>query len=184
MTKNQSIASYVAIFIVGLALGVGATYTATKQSLSTGGIDNSYQAGFEAAKQRVLESGAGMILKTPDEIRSLSGTVTEIQGNRITLHVQSVDPFADATLNDRIVTVTGDTKITKLAQKDPQTIRSEAKANAEKIDQNESQKIVEPFVETDSALSDITVGSDVNVTATDNIKTAKTFTVAEIQITR
>ena len=95
---------YIGTLIVGIALGAGATFV-------IGG--GTYQAGFNDAKKLVTESPAGMMFRTPDDIRTISGTVTEVNGNRITIHTQSQNPFDDPALADRIVTITSETKITK-----------------------------------------------------------------------
>ena len=104
-------AQYFGAVVIGLLIGAGASFVFLRQAPV--GTENTYQAGFDAAKKLVLASTMGNILRTPDDVRSLSGSVIAVNGNSITIHTQSPNPFDDPALADRIIIVTKDTKITK-----------------------------------------------------------------------
>ncbi|MBI5400894.1 MAG: hypothetical protein HZB12_02175 [Candidatus Yonathbacteria bacterium] len=175
---------YVGAVIIGILVGAGASFAYFKQAPASS--ENTYQAGFDAAKKRVLESQMGMMLRTSDDIRVLSGTVTAVNGNRITLHTQSANPFDDdPSLSTRTVLITSETKIVKLSQKDPKEMQAEMTAfmkNMQTIKGGTPAMPPEPFTRASATATDIAVGISLNITATENIKTAKEFTTSEIQI--
>ncbi|HAS84529.1 MAG TPA: hypothetical protein DCS23_00425 [Candidatus Yonathbacteria bacterium] len=175
---------YIGAVIVGIIIGAVASFTYFNQApASIGG--GTYQEGFNAAKKLVEESSFGMMLRTPDDTRTLSGTVTSVQGNRITIHTQTMNPFEDPALLDRTIIVTKDTKISKLTTKDPKVMQSETEAFM-KMMQGDNTGLPtmppEPFVRAPSDIASIIVGTILNVTATENIKTLKEFTASEIQV--
>lgn len=176
---------YIGAAIVGILLGAGASFIYLKQApVSVGG--GSYQAGFDAAKKLAEEGPLGMMLRTPDDIRTISGTVTAISGNQITIHTQSANPFDDPTLLDRTITVTATTKITKISPVDPKVFQTEMTDYMKKMQgtKSPSQPLTPPasFTSTPATLASIAVGDTLNVTAIENIKTAKEFSASEIQI--
>lgn len=176
---------YIGAVIIGIIIGAGASFVYFKQAPVTTG-ENTYQAGYDAAKKRALESQLGGMFRTPDDIRTLSGSVTDVSGNRVTIHTTSINPFEDPMLDDRTITVTADTKIFKLTQKDPKTFQAEMDAFMKKM---QSAKIgsspatpPSPSTKTTADIASITVGATLTVTAVENIKTAKEFSASEIQI--
>lgn len=125
-----------------------------------------------------------IVFGTTDEVHRLAGSVTAIKGNSFTLHTQAQG--ADASLADRTVTVTSDTKVIKLATRDPKALQSEM---ADFMKKQQSGKVQtelvlppEPFTHTDAVASDIALGGIVMVTAVENIRTKKNFIANEIQI--
>ncbi len=182
VTPQNHLAQYVGMLVIGLIIGAGASFAFLKSSPTTG--NDSYQAGFDAAKQLVLDSSLGGMFKTPDDIRSLSGTVTAISGNQLTLHTQSTNPFDDPALADRTVLINASTTVVKLAQKDPKTFQTEMNAFMKATQSGTSQPATppEPFTRVPATVADIAVGNVVTVSAADNVKTAKSFTASQIQI--
>lgn len=74
---------YLGAVIIGVIVGASASFVYFNQAPAGGG--NSYQAGFDAARARVEQSAVGGMFQTMEDIRSLSGTVTAVSGNRITI---------------------------------------------------------------------------------------------------
>lgn len=171
---------YIGAVIVGVIVGAGVSFVYFNQ----GG--NSYQAGWNAARARVEQSAIGGMLHSPEDIRSLSGTVTAVNGNRVTLHLQSVNPFEDPALDDRIVTATADTKILKLSLKDSKVFQTEMEAFAKAMQAGkgapQGMTPPEPFTRDPADVASITVGNTLSVSATENIKNTKEFSASEIQI--
>lgn len=138
-----------------------------------------YDAGFAAARKVVEDSTLGNFFKTPDDVRTLSGTVTAIEGDKITMHLASINPFDDQSLNDRTVLITADTKIVKNVAKDPKTLSEElakyrftAKGGA----------APQSYVQIITSMSDIKVGTSVLVKSSENVKMMQEFTASEVQI--
>lgn len=195
---------YIGAVILGIIVGMGALFVYFNQTseenicLNQISEENTYQAGWNAAMERVERSAIGGTFHVPDDIRSLSGTVTAVSGNRITIHTQLSDPFEDPALDDRIVTVATDTKILKFSPKDPKvfqaemeafskTIPSETGLSTTSIGQTSNgvpQNTVppEPFTRDPADVASIVIGNTLDITATENIKNAKEFLASEIQI--
>lgn len=176
---------YIGAIFVGVLIGACASYLYLRQAPV--GTENTYQAGFDAAKKLVEESSVGPMLQVSADMRAVSGTVTLVNGNRITIHTQSMDPFIDPSLLDRTIIVSGDTNIINLSPKDQKVMQAEMEEFMKRVQSGETmtQTVVapEPFTRVNTSISDITVGAMINVTATENIKTMKEFTASEIQIT-
>ncbi len=107
-----------------------------------------YQLGFSTARNLVENSAFGTLLRGPDDIRTLIGTVTAVGSDRITLHTVSNNPFDDFTLGDRTVLVDSSTKI--VTQPSPGVFKND--------------------------IANIQVGDTFLVTADMNIKSLKIFT--------
>lgn len=176
---------YIVAVIIGILVGAGASFVYFKQAYSST-TGNSYQDGFDAAKKRVLESPMSATLRTPDDIRTISGVVTAVNGNRITIHTQSMNPFEDPTLDDRIIIVTADTKISKLSSKDPKVYQTEMNVFMKNMQSAKpsSNPLIPPtlFTSTSAVVADIIAGSIISVTAGENIKSTKEFSASEITI--
>ena len=139
-----------------------------------------YRSGFNSAKSLVENSSLGAMLRTPDDIRILPGTVTAVGADRITIHSVSNNPFDP--LSDRTVLITTSTKITKFTQKDPAMFKAEMDVYTKAAKSKTPPTPPEFFTIAAIAATDIKVGDTVMVTATDNIKSLQTFTAAFIQI--
>ncbi len=159
-----------ALLLVGIAIGV---FADPYLPASLSNTQKGYQAGFESAKTLVASSSIGAMFNTPADVRSLSGTVTAINGGTLTLHVGMEDPFGDPALADRIVTVDASTTIVRLS------IRPGSPALATGKDAIPAPPL---FTQTAVSLSNIGIGDPLTVTATENIATAKDFTATGIQI--
>jgi hypothetical protein len=127
---------------------------------------------------------ASMSAPSQDEVHTLSGKVTAIQGSGFTLHMESA-PFGDQTLLDRMVAVTGDTKVTKTEPKDQKIMDPEMTEFMKKLGDMEKNPHIllspEPFTRTVSSAYDISVGDFVVVKSYENISTKKNFLASEIQ---
>ena len=170
-TKSRTRVLILIAICLAVILGIGASYFG-------------YQAGFNDAKSLVENSGIGKVLRTPDDIRTLSGVVTAIDGDRITMHIQSVNPFDDQTLNDRTILITADTKIVKLVQKDPKTFQSEMAVFIKTAASNENAgtQPPQPFTQVAVDVASIAADDSLMVTSLENIKTLKEFPASEIQV--
>jgi len=122
--KNSIIISLIValvFFTLGYALGAslspktGGKTSSFLSGLSTGA--NTFQAGWDAAKKRLADSGFGAPMANL-EIKNLTGQVTAVKDNAITIKISPLEPLADPSLDQRIVKVDANTKIYVLVQKD------------------------------------------------------------------
>lgn len=175
---------YIGVLIVGLVVGMGASSVYFKQAPA--GTENTYQAGFDAAKKRVEESSFGMMIRTPDDIRALSGTVTAVSGNRITIHTQSINPFDAPALLDRTIVITKDTKIIETSQGDMKAFRVEMEAFMKKTQAGRGTGATRPSLPAPVSVTvdilSIKIGDTLTVTAVENIRATKEFSASEIQV--
>ena len=176
----------IVILLIGVVLGaVIDPYLPTSISNAKKG----YQAGFDAAKKVIRNSSLAGIL-TPSDVRTLSGRVTSVGANQITIHYIPTDPFADPSLADRIILVNSSTSIVKLTQKDPKVFQTEMAAFLKAVETSSSTPTQSTLPSTPPSsstavtisLTDIKVGDAVTVMASENIGTAKEFTASEIQV--
>ena len=138
MSNKKFIVIGIIIAVVCFALGfIVAQMNKTGVSLG----ENTFQAGWDAAKQRLAESGfapaiAGM------EIKTISGEGKEIKGNKINLKIRPLEPLADPKLDNRVVVVDDNTKIFKLESRDPVEYQKEMDVYNRKIQQQTANPAV------------------------------------------
>lgn len=176
---------YLAMLMLGILLGASASFIYFRQELSKG--ETAYQSGFEAAKKLVVESPLGGMFRIPDDVRVLSGTVTAINGNRVTFHLQTSSPFEDQTLNNRTILVASSTTLSKLMQKDQKEIQAEMekliKASPSKTSGTSTSPVMpSAFTTATASIKDIVVGDSITVITSANVKTLKEFPAQEIKI--
>jgi len=180
-------------FTLGYLIG-GINITPTGQLVKGA---NTYQAGWDAAKKRLTDSGYLPIIDNM-EIKNISGQVTAVKGSTVALKIRPLEPLADPNLDERIINVDSNTKIYILEQKDQAQYQSEM-AEFNKKMQEQLKNPLEPgqapippvgdvgppefFVKKEASISDIKVGMNINVIAADkDIKNAKQFSAAEINL--
>lgn len=170
----------VTYFSIGvLLLLAGAVIGAfVMQYFSSGNSSTSYQAGFDAAKTLVENSSVGGMFKTPDDVRILSGTVSAISGNQLTLHTNVVNPFDDPALADRTVLMNASTTVVRLIQE----VSAQQPTTKDTANESGPSVPIVSFATTTASASDIGVGDAVTVIASENVKTLKEFSAASIQI--
>ena len=173
--------SVIIAFLVG-AVAVGFADPYLPASLSN--TQRGYQAGFDAARTLVENSSLGSFFQTPADVRMLSGTVTAINGNRVTFHTQATNPFDDPTLANRVASIDASTTITTQTRKDQKTYQADISAlvQAHTVAASTTAAIISPFVTTPASISDIKVGTSINVSAAENIQSSGEFTASAIQI--
>ena len=167
------IAAGVALILVGAVIGAFADpYLPAVVSNSQKG----YQTGFDAAKKVVENSPLGSLVRTSDDVRVVSGTITAINGQQFTLHTQvAINPFETAQLIDRTVLLTANTKVTLSSPKDSKIVQ-------QIMSQPRTSTSTSLYNQTAVSASSLKVGDSVLVTATENAQNLAQFSAAEIQI--
>ena len=151
--------------------------------------DDTFQAGWDAAKQRLAESGF-MPAMGDMEIVSVTGEVIEVQGSKISLKINPLEPLADPELDNRIVEIDENTKIYQLIQRDQAEYQKEMeefdRIMMEQMENPEAMaelgQYPEPYTKEEASLDDIQVGQLISVEAQENIKDIKQFKAIEITV--
>ncbi|MDP2736699.1 MAG: hypothetical protein Q8O59_02860, partial [bacterium] len=159
---------------------------------------NTYQAGWDAAKKRLSDSGFAAAPMADFEINNVFGQVTAVQDNAITLKIRPMEPLADPDLDERIIKVDANTKIYIQEQKDQAEYQKEMEDFNKKMQEQinnmpapsqapatPSAAIMPPefYTKKQASISDIKTGAQINVIAVDkDIKNTKQFSAAEINI--
>ena len=188
MYKNIIIA-----FIVGIILfviGAGTSFFLLKEKICNIKTDpsNTYEAGWEAAKTRLKETGYLQSFETTAKIMTLIGDVVKKNNNSINLNIIPLEPLADPDLNIRIVEVNKETKIFQIVEKEQTEYEEElAKYMAKFTDDsyiNDPNAPIAPnrYKQVVALLSDIAAGQVVSIKATEDIKNKKRFLATEITI--
>jgi len=165
ITLFLKFAPYIAVFVLGVIIGAGVSFTYVKPSPGNG--ENTYQAGFDAAKKRFEQSGFGSMFLQPQRCPHSFGHRHGGERNKITVHTQSMDPFEDPALDDRNIFIASDTKIFKPGTNTLiETMQRKRRAGSQGI----NGVPMNPPNRVKASLSDITVGSFVVVTAKENYK--------------
>ena len=175
-------------FFIGLILGLIIKPNTLSNPLTTTG-QNTYQAGWNAAEQRLAQSGMIPALNKNIQIKNVSGTVEKINGDKLTVKIVPLNPLADPSSNERTVDINNNTKFYQMVQKNPQEYQNEVaafqKTEGVAVKNANSQTTTPPlpFDKKAIGLSDIKVGMQVLIMADGDIKTAQEFTATEIDLT-
>jgi len=157
--------------------------------LLLGGGQNTFQAGWEAAKQRLKDSGFAPAM-VGMEIKTLLGEVKEIKGDRISLKIRPLEPLADPELDNRVVIVDDNTKIYQLEPKDQKVYQKELEDFNEKMREQTVQPGALPlpatppeyFTKKQINMADLKIGQQITVVADKDIKNDKEFKAIEISM--
>ena len=182
MTKQ----TLITIIITGLiGFGLGYSFAPTDET-------DTFQAGWDAAKQRLEESGFYPMIEDM-EITSVSGTVEEVKDNKISLKIYPLEPLADPELDNRVIEVDEKTEIYQLVQRDQAEYQRELeefnKKMQEQMENPEAMaEMTEPVMppemslKQEISLTDIQVGQQISVRADEDIKDTKQFKAIEITV--
>lgn len=186
IARPSHTAQYTGVLIMGVIIGASAAFVYFKKApQSTHILESARQEGFDTAARFINERGFGDTSSTSDSVYVLSGIVTGVQGNRITIHTQSNNPFDDHTLSERTAIVNSDTKIFNTFLKRQSVMQSEMEAfvKAAQADGSGTQILpLEPFTRIPSDIAGVKVGNRISVIAKENIRAVNVFSVMEVQI--
>ena len=179
MSKKIQLIIAISIAVAFFGMGYGSSFLINKNgAMSTG--ENSFQAGWDAAKKRLADSG----FVSPNgnmEIKSLNGEIKEVNGDKITLTIRPLEPLADESLNTRIIIVNSDTKIYSLEMKDQEKYMAEMAAYEKKRKATDPIILPESFIKTEISILDLAIGQIISVIADKDIKEVSEFNAVEIR---
>lgn len=180
------------IAIIFLGLGIFIGIKIPKKALTPmGSSQDTFQAGWNAAKVRLSQSPLGVGIPVNTEIKDVNGSIQKIEGNKLTVKIIPRDPLADPSLDIRTITVDSNTKISLSVQKDTQQFQNEMQAFQEQIknqQQANDQQINDqtatippmPFEQKDISINDLKENQQISVMASQNIKDQKEFAAVQI----
>lgn len=148
------------------------------QIFSNQGYENGYRAGYLAAREKyskIAPLPAGAV------VTSLTGTVTKVAADQISLTVKNLDTneFIDNVSNDRTALVNASTTV---VLRTFLTAEEQAK-QLEKWGRSGSKNAPPlPYTEKNIKLSDLTVGQSVVVVADQDIRLKESFTATQIVV--
>jgi hypothetical protein len=171
--------------VIALLIVAGASYylgavIGGKTPLLTLNKDNTYQAGWDAAVEKINYSNA---IYEPKEVNTIFGEITAINGNTITLKAEQTvkNPLLEQAPEERIITVTADTKFVKREKKTTAELEKDHQdflANC-KVGQPCNQPV--NFKDTAVIkLSDLKPRDMIQITSLGNIKMAEDLTASNI----
>lgn len=148
--------------------------------------ENTFKAGYEAAKKRLADSGFFPMLEM--EIKAVFGEVTEVKDGRLALRIRPLEPLADQDLDTRIILADSHTKIYELAQRDQDEYQKEMEDFSRIMQAQMSNPSAETasltppemFTKKEVKITDIRIGQNINVVSDENIRSAKEIRAAEI----
>lgn len=202
MPKKYAIILAVSAFVffsLGLVVALQISKAMINGQKSGGNVvlsENTFQAGWEAAKQRLTDSGFYPNYEGV-EITNISGTVESISGNKLAIKTALIEPLADQALEDRTVIVEDNTAINILKSKDMEIYEKEVKIFEEAMNKQMSQPLADdengepsaaaialefPSMYETSAgkIADIKIGMRIEIKSAQDIKDALQFAAVEI----
>ncbi|MBU1730238.1 hypothetical protein KJ557_01635 [Patescibacteria group bacterium] len=195
MLKQTQGTIIISVFIAVIFFGLGYITSKSHKQLcpqTTNEQKGDFQAGWDAAKQRLSETGFMPMLDDIEsmEIKTANGEVTAIEDNKITLKIFPLEPLADPELDNRIIEIDENTKVYQSVVKDQKEFQKELDEFRNKIHEriNNPEGNTEPltppsgFIKQESSLTAIQVGQQITVTAEQDIKNLKQFKAIEIII--
>ncbi|MFA5099162.1 MAG: hypothetical protein WC461_03070 [Candidatus Paceibacterota bacterium] len=179
MSKKIQLITIISVAIIFFLSGYAVSFLVNKNGIAPA-ENNSFQAGWDAAKKRLIDSGFISSLGMNAEIKTLNGEIKEINGNKITLKIQPIEPLTDESLDTRIIVVDSTTKIYSMTMKDLKEYQAEVDAYNKKIKTDPKAVSPYPFIKTEVSISSLKTGQLINVIADKDIKEVKEFNAVEI----
>lgn len=173
--------------------GSSLTENVERKSPSEQNNKTGFQQGWDAAKERLQETGY-----TIDEtdIDYVNGEVTKKEGDKIYIEIDPVTPLSDPALDNRIVVINSDTQIFKLLPKDMEQFEREMDEFDKKMEELESSEgegaeearkellrnEPTPDIKESAEFSEINVGDYLHVKADHDIATERDFEATTVEI--
>ena len=191
MEQNKT-SGVLLIVLVAIVLSAGIGYIiGQKQSkygaygTSSGSLNSNDNAEVQRLQAQIEQ--AKKFFPQISDVRTVSGTIKSINGNVILIESDNTiqNPF-EKSIKSRSITVNGNTKITKLENKDQATFQKElddfqSKMKTQKADG--TPQLIQPpapFIEKQLSLDDLKVGDKITADASENIKEKDSFEATRI----
>jgi len=184
----------ISIIVAMVSLTLGCLIGASSGKISSGlnqlaKGDNSFQAGWDAAKQRLSETGF-IPIGEDMEINFVSGEIQKIEDKKLYVKIQPLELLSDPELDNRILGIDENTKIYQMVNKDQDQFQKEMDEFQQKTEEqmNSPENMIEPITppepqsKQEVAFSEIKIGQQITAMAEGDIKEQKEFKATEIFI--
>ena len=171
--KKQCFIIFLIIAVVSAGLGFFLAETSCDKKVQNS--ENTFQAGWKAAEDRLKENGflgcgaAGC--GSAADMKHIHGEIQEIKSNKMYLRVKPIHPLDDPELNTRIAEISGNTEIYELTGEEK---RAEG--------QPAGIQVLRDYKGEETKLSDVEPGRTVTVFAQEDTRKAKQFKAVKIII--
>lgn len=142
--------------------------------------ERAYLSGWNAAKGRLYEIGVLERNEIDYPVRSVAGTVENIEKNRIYLKIIPVEALADKDLDDRVAIIDDKTKIYEYERKNEADIEEER----EKLKAKGVFQEPELYEKKEVSISELQTKASVVVNTLEDVRNEKQFIASEIIIRR
>lgn len=191
MSKNVLIGIVIVIILLGI--GIFVTTKLPEETVTSNDSQNdSPQVGSNTAEED-SQSSVGEGVLAGAEVKIISGTIEKIDGNKLTVKINSTESSTDSNLETRIITVDPNTAITLTVQSDlaefqkkMQEFRDRMMKLQEETSPSQDPALLVPptpsLEKKDGSLSDLKENYQVLIIANEDIKNKKEFTATEIEV--
>ena len=186
MNKTTAAFILIAVIFFSAGIGVGILISGELKGVNPKYSEpNTFEAGWEAAKKKVENSGAAPAVK--GETKTIKGRITEVKPDRIIISARLLNPLDDEKLKTRTVIIGGGTKIIIREEKSGKTIRKEHNEYNKKMEEfrqgkGEMPKVPEIYIERSGSIDDLKSGQIITVESKENIRQAAEFTASKILV--
>jgi hypothetical protein len=161
-------------FVVGYSVGTDTAQDPTAPE-SAG-----YRAGFEAARQKIADSG--LLPPSSATITSVNGIIASTTDSSITINAGPVssnplDPTGPLT---RTITVNEQTRVTRIVPLSDKEFRDRLAEFNRLTAAGKTASPPQPFAEEPAKFSDLAVGMNITATASADIRDTQAFTATQI----
>ena len=148
--------------------------------------NDTYAAGWQAAKDRLAETGYYYQLDM-SPVQEILGKIERIEGNSISIKIFPLSPLAEKALDTRIIDVNPNTQISKITEK----TQAEYMAELAEYEKNHGSESASPILPEDypkmteegtGSISDFKIGQEVQAYTDTDIRDIKEFTANKITI--
>ena len=143
--------------------------------------NDTFKAGWNAARERLVETGVVSRPEGEETYTELSGTIEEVSGNKLVVNILTLDVLADPELKQRVVEITNNTEVYKFIKKDSGVYEQEVaqynEAIKEIIDPSSDNYPSRPYPlqKVSGSVSDFSKGQKLQINTETDLKELKEF---------
>ena len=184
---NKFIAVIISMLL--LCVGLAGGFLLDKKLFCKTDPNDTFALGWQAARQRIIDTGIVQDVGEDAEIKSISGIVKRVNGNVIVVNAYAIDPLSDPNLDERSIEVTGNTKIVAMVKKSDEQIQNELKdqqANPETEptpNPNDAGGI-KLYYSQNASIEQIDIGSHITIYSNEDITNKKQIIAQEISFVK
>jgi len=173
------IANVLLVFVLGVAVG------ASLAGQNTANQQKFVQAGWDAAKTRLMQSGMYPAEISNYEMKGISGKLMEATKDFFKIKIRPLEPLSDPDLDVRIALINPNTELFKMVEKEKSVYDKELAEYEKKVKAGEDKSIGHPvpYDKIGIKWDEFKTGDNVSVYVGDKINDKKSFTAKIIYLT-